>query len=46
MPRGLEKLEHIVVLMMENRSFDHMLGGVPSENSVLIESIEFNDGRL
>lgn len=28
MPPGLDKLEHIVVLMMENRSFDHMLGGL------------------
>ena len=28
MPQGLAKLEHIVVLMMENRSFDHMLGGL------------------
>jgi phospholipase C len=26
MPLGLDKLKHIVVLMMENRSFDHMLG--------------------
>src|SRR5260370_5373734 len=25
---GLGKLRHIVVLMMENRSFDHMLGGI------------------
>jgi hypothetical protein len=24
--QNLEKIEHIVVLMMENRSFDHMLG--------------------
>ena len=24
--RNLDKIEHIVVLMMENRSFDHMLG--------------------
>jgi phospholipase C len=23
---NLHKIEHIVVLMMENRSFDHMLG--------------------
>jgi len=23
---NLEKVDHIVVLMMENRSFDHMLG--------------------
>jgi phospholipase C len=28
MPTGLDKLQHIVVLMMENRSFDHMLGSL------------------
>jgi phospholipase C len=28
MPLGLDKLKHIVVLMMENRSFDHMLGAL------------------
>ena len=28
MPTGLDQLEHIVVLMMENRSFDHMLGSL------------------
>lgn len=28
MPAGLDALEHIVVLMMENRSFDHMLGSL------------------
>ncbi|MCU1330203.1 MAG: hypothetical protein JWN34_5573 [Bryobacterales bacterium] len=28
MPTGLDKLKHIVVVMMENRSFDHMLGGL------------------
>jgi phospholipase C len=27
-PPGLDKLKHIVVLMMENRSFDHMLGAL------------------
>jgi phospholipase C len=26
MPAGIDQLEHIVVLMLENRSFDHMLG--------------------
>jgi len=30
MPTGLNKLQHIVVLMMENRSFDHMLGSLPA----------------
>ena len=28
MPSGLDNLRHIVVLMMENRSFDHMLGSL------------------
>src|SRR6266850_1432276 len=28
MTAGLNNLKHIVVLMMENRSFDHMLGGL------------------
>ncbi len=28
MKAGLDALQHIVVLMMENRSFDHMLGGL------------------
>jgi len=30
MPAGLDNLKHIVVLMMENRSFDHMLGWLQS----------------
>jgi phospholipase C len=29
-PAGLDNLKHIVVLMMENRSFDHMLGSAQS----------------
>ncbi len=28
MAPGLDKLRHIVVLMLENRSFDHMLGSL------------------
>jgi len=32
MPVGLDKLQHIVVLMMENRSFDHMLGSLKAVN--------------
>jgi len=27
---GIQQLKHVVVLMMENRSFDHMLGGLRS----------------
>jgi phospholipase C len=33
MPPGLDSLKHIVVLMMENRSFDHMLGSLKAVNS-------------
>ena len=32
MASGLDRLQHIVVLMMENRSFDHMLGGLTATN--------------
>src|SRR5450631_1335799 len=32
MPPGLDALKHIVVLMMENRSFDHMLGSLKAVN--------------
>ncbi len=32
MPPGLSNLKHIVVLMMENRSFDHMLGGLKAQD--------------
>lgn len=34
MPPGLDALQHIVVLMMENRSFDHMLGSLPGVNGL------------
>ena len=32
MSAGLDNLKHIVVLMMENRSFDHMLGSLTAVN--------------
>ena len=32
MPPGIDKLQHIVVLMMENRSFDHMLGSLKADD--------------
>src|SRR5262249_15223837 len=32
-PSGLDNLKHIVVLMMENRSFDHMLGALKKEDA-------------
>ena len=34
MTPGLTALKHVVVLMMENRSFDHMLGGLNGVNAV------------
>jgi len=30
---GFDKLKHIVVLMMENRSFDHMLGALKATDA-------------
>src|SRR5213594_5087606 len=33
MSTGLDQLKHIVVLMMENRSFDHMLGSLKAIDS-------------
>jgi phospholipase C len=35
MPAGLDNLKHIVVLMMENRSFDHMLGSLTAVNPAI-----------
>ena len=35
MPTGLDQLKHIVVLMMENRSFDHMLGSLKAVNPAI-----------
>lgn len=32
MSAGLDNLKHIVVLMMENRSFDHMLGSLQADD--------------
>jgi phospholipase C len=32
MPPGLDALRHLVVLMMENRSFDHMLGSLRAQD--------------
>src|SRR6476646_4266418 len=50
MPQGLDNLQHIVVLMMENRSFDHMLGGLKKKNPKINglngdESNPDNDGN-
>src|ERR1700692_473787 len=44
MPNGLDKLKHIVVLMMENRSFDHMLGALKAQDARIdgLNGNEFN----
>src|SRR5215470_7760177 len=41
MPPGVDKLKHIVVLMMENRSFDHMVGALNQQNP-LIDGVSGN----
>src|SRR2546429_3813071 len=33
-PTGLSRIEHIVVLYMENRSFDHAYGNFPGANGL------------
>jgi len=35
--RGKQKIQHIVVVMMENRSFDHLLGWHPTANAMNAE---------
>ena len=44
MTKGLDNLKHIVVLMMENRSFDHMLGALKAQDSRIdgLNGDEFN----
>jgi phospholipase C len=44
MPKGFDSLRHIVVLMMENRSFDHMLGDLKAQNPAIdgLTGEEFN----
>ena len=44
MPSGLDALKHIVVLMMENRSFDHMLGSLKAVNPQIdgVDGTQYN----
>jgi phospholipase C len=42
---GLQNLEHIVVLMMENRSFDHMLGSLRAVDA-RINGLTGNESNL
>lgn len=36
MNTALQSIKHIVVLMFENRSFDHLFGGFPGVNGILL----------
>jgi phospholipase C len=44
-PPGLDALKHVVVLMMENRSFDHMLGALKKTNA-RINGLTGNESNL
>jgi phospholipase C len=45
-PRGSNGIEHVVVLMMENRSFDHFLGWLPDANGRQDMTYLSADGNL
>ena len=45
MSAGLDNLKHIVVLMMENRSFDHMLGALKAQDA-RINGLTGNESNL
>ena len=41
---ALDNLQHLVVLMMENRSFDHTLGGLKKQDEK-INGLTGNEGE-
>jgi phospholipase C len=45
-PRGSNGIEHVVVLMMENRSFDHFLGWLPGADGRFDMIYESTDGNF
>jgi phospholipase C len=45
MPDRKHKIEHIVVIMFENRSFDHLLGAIPGVNGVDKEHFNLSDPK-
>jgi phospholipase C len=45
-PNGSGGIEHVVVLMMENRSFDHFLGWLPGANGRTDLSYPSTDGNV
>lgn len=34
-PASFQKIEHVVVLMLENRSFDHLVGFMMADNQAI-----------
>jgi phospholipase C len=42
----LDKIEHIVVLMMENRSFDHMLGYLHNDGMPEVDGLSGDESNL
>jgi phospholipase C len=45
-PHGSNGIEHVVVLMMENRSFDHFLGWLPGADGRLDLNFQAPDGDV
>jgi phospholipase C len=45
-PHGSNGIEHVVILMMENRSFDHFLGWLPGADGRLGNSYLSADGNV
>ncbi len=45
-PNGSGGIEHVVVLMMENRSFDHFLGWLPGANGRTDMVYQATDGNF
>ena len=43
---GIQNLKHVVVLMMENRSFDHMLGALHSVNPAIDGRFSVDGGKI
>jgi phospholipase C len=33
-PKGLDKIDHIIMIVMENRSFDHYFGTFPGADGI------------
>jgi phospholipase C len=46
LPHGSNGIEHVVVLMMENRSFDHFLGWLPGADGRLDLEFGSTDGNV